>query len=267
VDPEDEKTTINDDEGTSGEDEPIEDAKPDKKTKAPKMAPAMTQDDFDKIVKKEKAKAKRSALEDAGITGDWEEKLLELQALQEEKEKREEEEAKRREEEQIKRGDFDVLIAKKDAALTAEREEKERIKNELTNRYNSRIINEKLSDAFLSNNGLPKALRSFLRDVTGEVTFAVTEDEDIEVLNAKGKRVTDSDGNYVTLEGAVKEHLRANPFLVKGSGTRGAGSEPGISSDGVPLDDNEKMKEFNRLVDEEKVPTDEAWRRVGMPTT
>ena len=266
MDPEDEKTIIEDDEGTSGEADPIEGQEPDKKTKPPKMV-QMTQKDFDKKMADRAAQAKRSALNDAGITGDWEATLQELHELREEREKREEEEQKRLEEEQIKRGDFNTILATKDAALTAEREEKEHIKTELTNRYNSRIINEKLSDAFLCNNGLPKALRSFLRDVTGEVAFRVTEDEEIEVLSAKGKRIMDSDGNYVTLEQAVKEHLRANPFLVKGSGTRGAGSDPGISSDGVPLDDNEKMKEFMRLVNEEKVPTDEAWRRVGMPTT
>ena len=265
MDPEDEKTIIEDDEGASGEADPIEGQEPDKKKKPPKLV-QMTQKEFDKKMADRAAQAKRSALSDAGITGDWEVTLERLRTLEEEAEKREEEAKKRLEEEQIKRGDFDAILATKDAALTAEREEKERIKNELTNRYNSRIINEKLSDAFLGNNGLPKALRSFLRDVNGEIVFKVTEDEEIEVLNAKGKRVTDSDGNYVTLEQAVKEHLRANPFLVKGSGTRGAGSDPGISSDGVPLDDNEKMKEFNRLVDEEKVPSDEAWRRAGLPT-
>ena len=265
MEPEDEKTIIEDDEETSGEADPAEGQEPDKKTKPPKLV-QMTQKEFDKKMADRAAQAKRSALSDAGITGDWEATLEKLHILEEKEEKREEEEQKRLEEEQIKRGDFDAILATKEAALQAERKEKERIEAELINRYNSRIINEKLRDAFLSNNGLPKALRPFLRDVTGEVVFNITADEEIEVLNAKGKRVTDSDGNYVTLEQAVKEHLRANPFLVKGSGTRGAGSEPGISSDGVPLDDNEKMKEFMRLVNEEKVPTDEAWKRVGMPT-
>jgi len=154
-------------------------------------------------------------------------------------------------------------IKGKDLAIAYEKKEKERIQAEFEERDSRRAIDDHLLTVFLDNNGNPEARAAFLRDINGEIAFGTLDADTIVALKPNGQPAIDSDGNRVTLEQAVKEHLRANPFLANVTSTRD--TTPAIRRKNAPLDDREKMEEFNRLV-KEGVRSDEAWKRAGLPT-
>lgn len=195
-------------------------------------------------------------------------RLDRLAELEEAQHKRQLEEEERAEQEALKRGETAEMLSKKSARIKELETSLEGVQRDAQAKMTMWRVERALQDEYLQNNGIPGDVEDAIFLMTGPRSGARFELDDsggIAIKNPDGTEKTDDEGDKYDIEKYVKAWLRGHQRYVRSSDSRGSGAVPGASGDGVPMTQAEQFREFKRLAEEEGLPTDEAWKRAGLP--
>jgi len=146
-------------------------------------------------------------------------------------EKRREEEQKRLEEQQKFKDLYEQSKAERDRLLGEKDEELKRVRETWRNEKVQRALTTAASDAINPEQVTQLLQNRIVLDEDGNEAYPVDQ---------AGKRLTDGNGQYVTVKAFVDGWLEENPHFARAAGGRGGNSRPGGSNvaapDGFDLD-------------------------------
>lgn len=233
--------------------------------KAPKLL-HHTQDQLNKLFAERAERERQKVVKELGVTGTWQDMLGELQTLKQEKDERLEAERQRQEEIDKQRGRFDKIeLDFKDKIRTLEQEKAE-TERTLTDRYNSRVINDELTRLYLQLGGhkpaLGDAIAAILRDARN-YAFGVGDNDAIALNDREGNPLRDDNMDELTLENYVQRFLRERPHFREGSQAQGSDIPTGSDSPDM-LSDAERKRAFDKDYNDPKLSGRDIAKKYGL---